>query len=139
MKKETYFTCRIKFSNLTTTPLLLAVTRGHVEIIDILLSRMDIDVNCQDEQGRTPLTRAIFENKGEAASVLLNHRGVDVNDPDFEGLSPLMQAIMAGNEELVATLLEHPEVDPNFRLEKNEHNLVNLVEDYVLAGPLNPA
>jgi|GEM_PF-5636007 len=68
-----------------TTPLSAAVANLHVEVVEKLLKRDDINVNVQDDRGRTPLATAIIW-KGDPnkvvksfiiAQMLRNHPSID--------------------------------------------------------------
>jgi ankyrin repeat protein len=39
----------------------LAAHKGHIAIVQLLLARDDVEVNCEDRHGRTPLWRATWE------------------------------------------------------------------------------
>ena len=46
-------------NNHKTTILNLACECGHKDIVDMLTSEYKVDINCQDDAGRTPLMIAI--------------------------------------------------------------------------------
>ncbi|XP_010267531.1 PREDICTED: acyl-CoA-binding domain-containing protein 1 [Nelumbo nucifera] len=68
------------------TPLHWAVDRGHLNIVELLVSR-NADVNAKDNEGQTPLHYAtVCEREGIAK--FLVKQNADVNVKDNEGNSP---------------------------------------------------
>jgi len=100
------------------TPLAAAVSRGDVEVADMLLARAEVDPRAACEPRRST---AMHEAARFGHTVLLakllsaaeSRGGFDVNARDAEGASLLARA--AGNGRVHATkmLVEHPQVDLN--------------------------
>ncbi|XP_042481321.1 acyl-CoA-binding domain-containing protein 1-like [Macadamia integrifolia] len=68
------------------TPLHWAVDRGHLNIVELLVSR-NADVNAKDSEGQTPLHYAAVCDREAIAEYLVKHNaGIDVKDND--GCSP---------------------------------------------------
>jgi len=90
------------------TALIPAAERGHVEIVNDLLMRTDVDINYVNNLGWTALLEAIvLTNGGEAhqqiVQMLVDH-GADISIPDFDGVTPLAHAQARGFGEIVRIL-----------------------------------
>ncbi|KAJ5618209.1 hypothetical protein N7528_006852 [Penicillium herquei] len=81
-------------------------------VIETLTSHPDLNVNPEDDLGRTPLNLAIHWGKKETAELLLNTPGVKI-DTSFtiQGESPLINAARQGWPDLVLSMLRHLKSD----------------------------
>ena len=86
------------------TPLHMATTQGHAEIISILL-QAKADVNAKNNEGVTPLQFATQENHAEVISVLVK-MGANVNATNNNGGIPLHTAAVIGNAEVISVLVQ---------------------------------
>ena len=86
-----------------TTLLYTACVEGHNEIVKLLLSHPNIDVN-KDNKGATPLYVGCSRGHIEIVNSLLTHTNIDVNK-DFNGKTPLINACEKGHNEIVKLLL----------------------------------
>lgn len=84
--------------------LMVAVKRDSDISARQLISR-GVDVNAQDQNGRTALTVAIQEQSAKVLPVLLNARGINLSTPNKFGESPLMMAIIGNQTELARQLI----------------------------------
>ena len=88
-----------------STTLLCAAERGLEDIVWLLLTRSDIDVNLNDDsEGRTPLSGATAMGH-EAIVKLLLVRGAQPDLEDKSGQTPLSRAIEGHNLAIVQLLL----------------------------------
>lgn len=55
IKEEEKYEKGVKKIDKEETPLHLAVVKGNIDIIELLLSHKNIDVNITDKQGRKPI------------------------------------------------------------------------------------
>lgn len=93
------------------TPLCLAVRRGLVSVVELLL-RYGSDPNVATTApcgGQTPLHLAVATGNRRIMSVLLNSNA-DPNVPDAQGKLPLHDACMEGQEGTARLLLSHGSV-----------------------------
>ncbi|KAL1416582.1 hypothetical protein MTO96_027802 [Rhipicephalus appendiculatus] len=90
-------------------PLHDAVAAGcSVEVLDLLLTHADTDVNWRTFEGETALLLACKRLKGKTLLDIVNRllrSDADVNITDHEGDSPLLAATRAGETDVVRQLL----------------------------------
>ena len=86
-----------------TTPLILAIAVGNIEIIELLLAD-GADVNAKAESDVTPLLLSIFKKDKRITELLLAH-GADVNVKMEGGITPLHIAYAVGNKEIIGLLI----------------------------------
>jgi hypothetical protein len=95
-------------------------TQHHLlsfEILKLLLSRPDIDVN-KESYKETPLLRAIAKNVTVAATMLINHPNINLELAPSMDKTPLMFAAENGNVEVVKALLNKRAIANNVDLWK---------------------
>ena len=104
------------------TPLMMASKPGGTEMVELLLSRPELDVNLAldtgpgrcvgfDGQGATALSIASKYGKNKVVKLLLANNRTLVNKVDAVGRTPLSVACEMGREEVVELLLSYPETD----------------------------
>lgn len=94
--------------------LALAAIENDIELVKLLLSYKDIDINKQCNNGKTPLLLALHEKHFDIARELLEQDTIDVNRKDNHGLSPLLSALQTDNE-IFDLLLAHKDIDVNIK------------------------
>jgi ankyrin repeat protein len=88
------------------TILMLAIRLDSKEIIDLILSKEDCDINATDKNKNTALMLAIrLENK-KILELILSKDDCDVNIVNNDGNTALMLGIILENKEIVKLLLE---------------------------------
>ena len=89
-----------------STALTWAVTRGHAEVVKMLLEREDVNPNLADTKfGRTPLLWAVKNGHEGVAKMLLEREDLNPNDTDTKsGRTPLTWAAEKGHEGVVKVL-----------------------------------
>lgn len=95
------------------TPLMYAARQGRPEVVELLLSRDDVDVNAKDLGDQTPLIYATMFGRRGVTELLLSRDGVDVNAKTLFGQTPLMWAARLGHQAVTEVLLSHSGVDAN--------------------------
>ena len=92
------------------TALGVAASASHLDVVKLLLSHTDIDVNAGDD---TPLYLATWgRHRYEIARVLLNNSNIDVNKRS-EGWHPIYTPAHNGDSAMVKLLIKHPKTDVN--------------------------
>lgn len=92
------------------TGLIPASEHGYVEVVDMLLTKTDVNVNHVNNLGWTALLEAIILNDGDekqqkTVELLIQH-GANVNLADGEGVTPLEHAKQKGFKEIETLLIE---------------------------------
>lgn len=75
-----------------TTPLAIAMQKGHIAIADYLLEQDSVDVNIRDDEGRTlvaQMMEVVSETSLKQLYYLLEKKNADVTTPDVNGCTPL--------------------------------------------------
>ena len=84
------------------TPLMAAVTHGHINAINLLLE-LGADVNAPDVVGLSSLSYAAANNSISAAYRLLE-KGAEINQRNLLGEIPIMFAVRSGNLDMFRAL-----------------------------------
>lgn len=87
------------------TPLFWAATRGHRDIVELLLEN-GAQSNSRDRSHLTPLHIAVTGQHKDVVALLLSH-SARIEDQASYDETPLMRAIQANSKEIVTLLLEH--------------------------------
>ena len=94
--------------------LLVASKNGHVNVVELLLARPEIDSNITTEDESTALHMASRNGHLGVVELLLGHKRINVNSVTaYHGSSPLWLASSEGHAEVAERLLGHPEIDVN--------------------------
>ena len=96
------------------TPLLHAAQQGNEGVVQLLLTRDDINPDNPDIRGKTPLWWASLNGHEGVVKMLLARNDVNPNKPDnFFRKTPLLCASEYGHEGIVKLLLKRDDVNPN--------------------------
>ena len=87
------------------TPLFWAATRGHREVVELLLDN-GARINSKDRSRMTALHIAVTGEHKDVVSLLLE-RSAQIEAKAYYGETPLMRAIQANSRDMIKLLLEH--------------------------------
>lgn len=107
------------------TALFYAVGVENIPIIKALTGLPGVNVNHQDNAGRTALCRSAETGTTASLEQLVDTEGVDVNLSDNQGRSPLMWAAFRRNTASVDALLRHAESDKAAIQSKDKKNAIH--------------
>ena len=96
-----------------TTPLILAATKGHLRLVEALLSRSDVNIDQEDHWGDTALIEAAAYGRESVVKRLIETNKVSLNHRNKTGATPLMVACQHGHLGVVKSLVASPEVNIN--------------------------
>jgi len=91
--------------NFNSTPLHWAALKGHMDMVDMLLS-FGADIDTTDDSLRTPLYLAALGSHAVAAKLLID-KGADISASDHVGQTALHQAASHHCDKIVRFLLAH--------------------------------
>jgi len=106
------------------SPLMVAVEKGSIEIIDILLNNGS-DINIKGADGTTPLMIAAENGRRDVVEILIN-KGADINLRNANGVTSLMAAAKSGDINIVKTIIEKG-MDVNIQDKEGMTALMNAV------------
>jgi ankyrin repeat protein len=94
------------YDNTGRTALWYAAFKGHARIVNRLLAREHIEVDCRGTLcGLTPLAAAAWNGYEQITESLIATGQVNINTREMQGLTPLFLAIVFQHEEIVKILL----------------------------------
>ena len=82
-----------------------AARHGHAETVQLLLAVPYININIQDQRGKSALMWSAIRGRTATVQLLLAAPDIDVNLQDEHGMSSLMWAALKGITEIVQLLL----------------------------------
>ena len=85
------------------TPALIYAMENY-EIVELLLSQPNIDVNVKDEYGNTGFMMACWKGYPDIVRRLSYVPGIELNCQDEEGNTPAICSVLDGQEECVKVL-----------------------------------
>lgn len=85
-----------------------AIVNESLDILKYLL-KCKIDINQQDEEGKTPLHYCGLYNNYDSTKLLLSESSIDVNKKDIHGNNPMWTAVFnaRGYYDIVKLLKQH--------------------------------
>lgn len=89
----------------TQTPLISAITNGHVEAVELLVSQPSCNVNMETSDGYTALIWASIYFNTSIVTTLLQH-GADLDHETKTGKTALIAAALFGEANAVRMLVE---------------------------------
>lgn len=117
------------------TPLFFAAQNGHQNVVELILTRKEIDINGKDDCGATPLHHAAGKGHENIVQLLLAHDDIEPDTKTSELLfahddiepntetrpceTPLHWASRKGHKRVVQLLVERDDVDINSQDMKN--------------------
>jgi len=115
------------------TGLMYALWNNQNAVIELLMQKDNLDVNCEDSDGATALHHAVDVDNDEGARMLLaDCRLQDVNHKNNRGLTPLMRAVTRSKVNCATVLLSDTRVDletrDNYKRSPQELNRVVIEE-----------
>ncbi|KAF9393607.1 hypothetical protein CPC16_001597 [Podila verticillata] len=105
-------------------PLHFAASRGHSEVVRILIDQAGAGVDIQDREGETALLKASYSGSLPTVCFLLK-RGANVHQRDKDGWTALHNASSRGYIDIAQVLLEKGEADINARSKMGHSPLIN--------------
>ncbi|ERF73756.1 hypothetical protein EPUS_01010 [Endocarpon pusillum Z07020] len=90
-----------------------ATNCGHVEVVKLLFTCSDVDVNSKNTWKQTPLSYAAERGHEEMVKLYLTRPDIDINSTDICGQTPLSLAAGRGHEAVVKLFLTRPDIDIN--------------------------
>ena len=103
--------------------LLLAVKKGNLRMVKLLLRHPQIDPNQINADGDSPLMLAIINCRLDLVCAILKHPKTDPNQPNVVGHKPLVIAFNKCKVDLICAILMHKKID----FDQGMRNTLNLI------------
>lgn len=94
------------------TPLQLIVDKGHKQLLQYILEHTSLDINKQDQYGRTILQNSVVLGHNEVAKMIIEH-GANINQKDNHGRNVLFDALSFGDKKFIKYLLSYDNLELN--------------------------
>eukprot|EP01038_Epipyxis_sp_PR26KG_P012842 gene12842-17216_t len=91
-------------SSLKRTALHIAVEKGALNLVRIMVNRNDINMNPVTQYNTTPLLTSVRNGNYEMTKTLLSGPEVDINITDYRGRSPIFMAASQNNVKILDLL-----------------------------------
>ena len=85
------------------TPLHLAASAGHTEILSFFASKDESSLEVKDKHGRTPLHYACQDGHKNVVKLLKEH-GCNFDHKDKKGITPKTLAMLSGHNDIIKML-----------------------------------
>ena len=105
------------------TPFDIAIENQYHRVVQVILSKIETDINKTDIHGRTKLQDSIMLGDHEMAKILIEH-GADLNSKDNKGQNILYDALSYGHIDFIEYLLSLKELDIN-NIDKENNNILH--------------
>jgi ankyrin repeat protein len=93
------------------TPLLIACEYGFIKIVQLLLTKPNIDVNSIDSFGSTALFKACVSNSTSIVRLLISQDSLLADQSNIKGNTPFHMACLLGHKSIVVDLINSGKVD----------------------------
>ncbi|KAF7730660.1 hypothetical protein EC973_001609 [Apophysomyces ossiformis] len=87
------------------TPLHIAASRGHLDIVQCLIEEYEVAVDSRDKEGETALLKAAYDGRFTVVEYLLS-KNANVHQKDKDGWTALHNACSKGSLPIVRLLVE---------------------------------
>lgn len=116
--------------------LINSIKNNHIEMVDVLLSNYNININSYNLDGCTALIWAVKNDDIKSVKKILDIENIDVNITDNNNYTALMYACMLNNTEIIKILLDIKNINVNNKYYNNRtvltwlslHNQVNFIK-----------
>jgi len=115
-----------------TTPLLWAIYKQHMDIVQELLNNGALNINLPDSKGQTPLMEAIRYKNPEIVRLLLERPDINIDAPDNEGDT----AFNIAQRYLAEKRLQNWGREAIVALDEQEQAILTLLTNYYNAASL---
>lgn len=103
-------------------PFDLAIENQNHRVVQIILSKINVDINKKDIHGRTKLQDSVMLGDHEMAKILIEY-GADLNSKDNKDQNVLYDALSYGNIDFIDHLLSLKNLDFN-NIDKENNNIL---------------
>ncbi|KAG0181013.1 hypothetical protein DFQ29_009547 [Apophysomyces sp. BC1021] len=105
------------------TPLHLAASRGHLDVVQCLIEEYEVSVDSRDKEGETALLKAAYEGRFSLVKYLLS-KNANIHQKDKDGWTALHNACSKGCLPIVRLLVENG-ANVNVRSKMGHTPLIN--------------
>lgn len=114
--------------NAGQTPLILACKHENKQAVNILIKNDEIEIDLQDNNGKTALMYATLFQNLDIIKTLLSYNA-NINLPDKENDTPLMYAVMLKNLSIIELLLKE-KANPNVKNNKGQFPITYAAKEH---------